>query len=105
MNYPAVVRHLVLKVVLVRFHIIGYSKSKFHGLVVIQSRIDLAFVGPFEIGLGQLPRATNALGNIVTGQFQMYTTKNGSMFLMNLKCDFQFIGNFLEASSFDSGIR
>ena len=33
----------------VSFHVVGNHESEFHRLVVIESRIDLAFVCPFKV--------------------------------------------------------
>src|SRR3546814_15754683 len=45
---------------------------------LIQARIDGRVIGAFEVGLGQLPRATEALGDIFAGQFQVHATETGA---------------------------
>lgn len=48
---------------------------KLQRLLVIQARIDGSLVGAREIALGQFARATDAFGNVFSGQFQVDATQ------------------------------
>ncbi len=56
------------------FHIFGDQECDLHGLIVIQPWIDRTFVGPVEVGLGELPGSADTFGDIIAGEFEMDAT-------------------------------
>ena len=53
-------------------HAAGDGEGHFQGLFVVQPRIDLAGIGPAQVGLAQPAGAADALGHVFAGQFDMH---------------------------------
>ena len=77
------------------------GEGHLQGLLVIQPRINLAGIGPTEIGFAQAPGTADALGNIRAGHFDMNPSQNRPQFLMDVHRPVKFVENIIETAGFD----
>jgi len=75
-------------------------KSQFQSLLVVQTRIDLGAVGFAQIGLLQGPGATQTLGDVLTGEFQVYATQARTMGFVDLESQFDFFADVVKTAGF-----
>ena len=77
----------------------GDAQSDFHGLLVVQARVNLGLVRSGEIRLPQAARATHAFGDVFAGEFQVDAAENGACITMDSKRRLQFRDDIVETTS------
>ena len=63
----------------------GNAHRDFHGLLIVQARIDGRLVSVRKIAIGQTTRATRALGNILARQLKVHAAKVTAHSLVHTK--------------------
>ena len=61
------------------------GKRYFQGLFIVQTRIDLAGIGPAEVGLAEPAGAPNAFGNVFAGQLNMHPPEVRAELVMHIE--------------------
>src|SRR5687768_10580861 len=71
-------------------------------LLVIEPRIDAALVRALEIRLGQPARATNALGDVFTGELDVHAAESRAELLMQLEALLELADDPVETPGLDA---
>ena len=66
-------------------HLFSDEKCNLHGLLVIETRIHLAAIIARQIRFGKVSGPSDALSNILSGEFQMDPGQSTAHFFVNAK--------------------
>ena len=89
-NYP---RNLPAKA-----HAVGDAEGHLQGLLVIQTRVDIAEVGFGQVRLSQPAGPAQTFGHVVAGKFEVYAAEDRPRSLMDFEGQTQLAENFVEAA-------